>query len=65
MSGELDHLIDEWKAFVKNENKNLIQKCLKIAQILEYPDLDISSYSEKINDVGISLRNLIVKTSSP
>ena len=65
MSGELDHLIDEWKAFVKNENKNLIQKCLKIAQILEYPDLDISSYSEKINDVGISLRNLIVKRRNP
>ena len=65
MSGEFDYLIDEWKSCVKNENNNLIEKCLKIAQILEYPNLDISSYSEKINDIGISLRNLIIKRRNP
>jgi|TARA_B110000014_G_C20062438_1_gene553390 regulator of sirC expression with transglutaminase-like and TPR domain len=61
MSREFDYSMDEWKSCLKSEKNNLIEKCLKIAQILEYPNLDISSYIEKINDIGISLRNLIVK----
>lgn len=33
----------EWIAFSKNPNHNLIEKSLKLAQILEYPELDISN----------------------
>ena len=29
-------LISEWNSFVNNVNYNLIEKCLKLAQILEY-----------------------------
>ena len=35
-------LVSEWSSFVSSENYNLIEKCLKLAQILEYPELDIS-----------------------
>jgi len=42
--------------FSKNLNYNLVEKCLKMAQILEYPELNISKYVEKINEMGNSLK---------
>ena len=51
-----DPFVSEWIAFSKNPNYNLIEKCLKLAQILEHHDLDVSKYVEKINDIGNSLR---------
>ena len=57
MSAEkFDPFIAEWISFSKNPNYNLIEKCLKIAQILEYPDLNISKYVGKINEMGNSLK---------
>ena len=57
MSAEkFDPFVSEWTSFSKNPNYNLIEKCLKMAQILEYPELDISKYIEKINEVGNSLK---------
>ena len=41
-------LISEWSLFVSNENYNLIEKCLKLAQILEYPELSVS---KEIDDI--------------
>ena len=52
-------LISEWNSFVNNVNYNLIEKCLKLAQILEYPDLDISMEIEKIKEIGVNFRNRI------
>ena len=40
-------LVSEWNTFVNNENFSLIEKCLKLAQILEYPELSISKELEK------------------
>jgi len=37
----------EWISFSKNPNHNLLEKSLKLAQILEYPELDISKYIRK------------------
>ena len=48
--------IAEWVSFSKNLNYNLVEKCLKMAQILEYPELNISKYVEKINEMGNSLK---------
>ena len=67
MSAEkFDPFISEWASFSKNPNYNLIEKCLKMAQILEYPELDISKYIEKINDISNSLKAKIgeVKNST-
>ena len=52
-------LVSEWNSFVSNKNYNLIEKCLKLAQILEYPELEISKEIEKIKELGISFRNRI------
>ena len=57
MSAEkFDPFIAEWVSFSKNPNYNLVEKCLKMAQILEYPELNISKYVEKINEMGNSLK---------
>ena len=57
MSAEkFDPFVSEWISFSKNTNYNLVEKCLKLAQILEYPELNISKYVEKINEMGNSLK---------
>ena len=48
--------VSEWISFSKNSKYNLIEKSLKLAQILEYPDLNIPKYIEKINEIGNSLK---------
>jgi len=53
---KFDPFVSEWVSFVKNPNHNLIEKCLKLAQILEYPELDIAKYVQKIHELGNSLK---------
>ena len=60
-----DPFVSEWITFSKNPNYNLIEKCLKLAQILEHHDLDVSKYVEKINDIGNSLRMKISGIKNP
>jgi regulator of sirC expression with transglutaminase-like and TPR domain len=62
---KFDPLIAEWVSFVKNPNFNLVEKCLKFAQILEYPDLDIESYIQKIAEIGMSLKESISDVKNP
>ena len=57
MSAEkFDPFVSEWISFSKNSKYNLIEKSLKMAQILEYPDLNIPKYIERINEIGNSLK---------
>ena len=66
MSAEkFDPFVSEWISFSKNPNHNLIEKCLKMAQILEYPELNLSEYIEKINEMGNSLKLKIGKVKNP
>ena len=62
---QFDPFVSEWTAFSKNSNYNLIEKCLKLAQILEYSDLDISKYIKKINEIGNSLSLKINEIKNP
>jgi len=62
---KFDPFAAEWFSFVKNPNFNLIEKCLKFAQILEYPDLDVEEYIQKINRIGISLKESINDVKNP
>ena len=62
---KFDPFVSEWVSFSKNPNYNLIEKCLKLSQILEYHDLDISKYIEKINEISNSLRMKISGVKNP
>ena len=62
---QFDPFVSEWTTFSKNSNYNLIEKCLKLAQILEYHDLDISKYIKKINEIGNSLSLKINEIKNP
>lgn len=62
---QFDPLVAEWLSFVKNPNFNLVEKCLKFAQILEYPDLDVDEYIKKINQIGKSLKETISDVKNP
>ena len=65
MKQEFDPFVAEWLSFVKNPRFNLVEKCLKFAQILEYPDLDIEEYIQKINRIGLSLKESINDVKNP
>ena len=53
---KFDPFSAEWISFAKNPRFNLIEKCLKLAQILEYPDMNIEEYVEKIQQIGKTLK---------
>ena len=53
---KFDPLVSEWLSFVENPGFNLVEKALKMAQILEHPDLDVDEYVRRIGRIGMSLR---------
>ena len=65
MSEKFDPFVAEWFSFVKNPNFNLVEKCLKFDQILEYPDLNVDEYIQKINRIGMSLKESIGDVKNP
>jgi len=65
MSEKFDPIVAEWKSFASSQNYSLVEKCLKLSQILEYPELDVSKYIEKLNEIGNSLKNSINKIDNP
>jgi regulator of sirC expression with transglutaminase-like and TPR domain len=62
---KFDPFVAEWLSFVRNPNFNLVEKCLKFAQILEYPNLDIEQYIQKINQMGIVLKESTNDVKNP
>lgn len=65
MKEEFDPFVAEWFSFVKNPNFNLVEKSLKFAQILAYPDLNVDEYIQKINRIGMSLKESINDVKNP
>jgi len=65
LQGKFDPFVAEWISFVTNPNFNLVEKCLKFAQILEYPDLDIEKYIQKINRMGMALKESTNDVKNP
>jgi len=61
---KFDPYAAEWKTFATSQNFNLIEKCLKLSQLLEYPELDISEHIKKINQIGKSLKVSLNNTKS-
>ena len=65
MEEKFDPFIAEWTSFVESPNFNLVEKCLKFAQVLEYPDLEIEKYIEKISKIGMSLKESVSDVKNP
>ena len=65
MSEKFDPLVAEWISFVKNPNFNLIEKCLKFSQLIEYPELQVDAYIKKIHRMGMSLKESISDVKNP
>ncbi len=65
MQEKFDPFVAEWLSFVTNPNFNLVEKCLKFAQILEHPDLDIEQYIQKISQMGRTLKELTSDVKNP
>jgi regulator of sirC expression with transglutaminase-like and TPR domain len=51
----LDPAIFEWKSFATNQKYTLVEKCLRVSKLLEYPELDITKYMNKIEQIGHAL----------
>ena len=62
---DFDPFVAEWLAFVQNPNFNLVEKSLKFAQLLEYPDLDVNEYIQSINRIGRSLKESVGDNKNP
>jgi regulator of sirC expression with transglutaminase-like and TPR domain len=65
LESKFDPLVAEWLSFVKSPNYNLVEKCLKFSQIIEYPDLDVDEYIKKINRIGKSIKESISDVKNP
>jgi regulator of sirC expression with transglutaminase-like and TPR domain len=65
LQGKFDPFVAEWVSFVANPNFNLVEKCLKFAQILDYPDLDIEEYIQKISRMGMTLKESTSDVKNP
>jgi len=65
MKQKYDPFVAEWVSFSTQSKFNLVEKCLKLSQILEYPDLDISKYIQKINELGKTLSLEISNVDNP
>ena len=64
-SKHFDPIVAEWAIFTTGHRHNLSEKCLKLAQLTEYPDLDIDGYIQKINRLGVSLKEATGGISDP
>jgi len=65
MKEDFDPFVAEWIAFSTNQQYSLVEKCLKIAEIVEFPDLSISEYSQKLNHMGQELHNSFSGSKNP
>lgn len=51
-----DPRVAEWASFASDPGFNLAEKSLKMAQLLQYPDLDVDAYVRKIRVMGCQFR---------
>ena len=65
MSQDFDPLVADWISFAKNSRYSLVEKCLKLSQTLEYPNLSTSDYIQKLNAMGEDLKNSLSEVKNP
>jgi regulator of sirC expression with transglutaminase-like and TPR domain len=65
MSQDFDPVVADWISFAKNPRYTVVEKCLKLSQTLEYPDLSISDYVQKLYAMGEDLKNSLSEIKNP
>jgi regulator of sirC expression with transglutaminase-like and TPR domain len=65
MSDKFDPFVAEWISFSSDPKYSLVEKCLKLAQLLEYPDLNMQEQIEKINEIAKSLNVILSDVKNP
>ncbi|CAE6495910.1 SirB1 family protein [Candidatus Nitrosotenuis uzonensis] len=65
MSQKFDPFVAEWISFSGDPRYNLVEKCLKLAQLLEYPNLKIQEEIEKIGKIATSLKLVLSDVKNP
>lgn len=65
MSDTFDPFVADWISFVSDQRYNLVEKCLKLAQMLEYPDLNIHDQIEKMSEITKSLKVRLSDVKNP
>jgi regulator of sirC expression with transglutaminase-like and TPR domain len=62
---DFDPFAAEWITYAKGPQYTLVEKCLKLSQILEFPNLDITEYVQKLRSFEQGLRNRISDVKNP
>lgn len=62
---EFDPFAAEWISYAKSPQFTLVEKCLKLSQILEFPNLDISEYVQKLRSLEQGLCDHISDVKNP
>ncbi len=62
---DFDPFVEEWVAYARNPRYTLVEKCLKLSQTLENPDLVLDKYVEKMNSFGRDLRASVADVKNP
>lgn len=65
MSEKFDPFVADWVSFATSPQYDIVEKCLKIAEIVEFPNLSISKYTQKLNQMGEALRNSLSNSKNP
>jgi len=62
---EFDPFAAEWVSYVKNPRYTLVERCLKLSQVLEFPDIKINDYVQKLNLLSQGLCDSISDVKNP
>jgi regulator of sirC expression with transglutaminase-like and TPR domain len=62
---EFDPFAAEWVSYARSSQYTLVEKCLKLSQILEFPDLDITEYIKKLRSFEHGLHDHISDVKNP
>jgi len=62
---EFDPFVSEWISYVRNPRYTLVEKCLKLAQVLEFPDIKINDYVQKLSLLSQGLRYSVSDVKNP
>lgn len=65
MSAPFDPFAAEWVPYAKSPAYTLVQKCLKLAQVLEFPGLDITAYLKKLEYFCQGMREHVSEVKNP